>query len=47
MYTFWYNAPILLLTGVYQMLYIQSKSAPEDGRVYRLKHVELIFKKDQ
>jgi len=36
-YSFWYNAPIL-----YQKLYIQSKSAPEDGRVCRPKHVELI-----
>ena len=40
-------APILLPTGsnigaLYQKLYVQSKSAPEDGRVCRPKHVELI-----
>jgi len=28
--------------ALYQKLYIQSKSAPEDGRVYRPKHIELI-----
>jgi len=27
---------------LYQKLYIQSKRAPEDGRVCRPKHVELI-----
>jgi hypothetical protein len=48
MYSFWYNTPILLPTGdsnigaLYQKLYVQSKSAPEDGRVCRPKHVELI-----
>ena len=46
-YSFWYSAPILLPTGsnigaLYQKLYIQSKRAPEDGRVCRPKHVELI-----
>ena len=41
-YSFWYNAPTLLPTGVlYQKLYIQSKSAPEDGRICRPKHVGL------
>jgi hypothetical protein len=28
--------------ALYQKLYIQSKRAPEDGRVCRPKHVELI-----
>jgi len=28
--------------AMYQKLYIQSKGSPEDGRVYRPKHVELI-----
>ena len=28
--------------ALYQKLYIQSKSAPEDGRVWRPKHVEQI-----
>jgi len=28
--------------ALYQKLYTQSKCAPEDGRVCRLKHVELI-----
>ena len=28
--------------ALYQKLYIESKSAPEDGRVCRPKHVELI-----
>jgi len=28
--------------ALYQKLYIQSKSAPEDGGICRLKHVELI-----
>ena len=42
-YSFWYNAPTLLPTGaLYQKLYIQSKSAPEDGRICRPKHVGLI-----
>ena len=63
-YSFWYNAPTLLPTGVtvemelrsistvapvsisvgalYQKLYIQSKSVPEDGRICRPKHVGLI-----
>jgi len=47
-----HNAPILLPTGRQQYwcivpnLYIQSKSAPEDGRVCRPKHVEQI-RKDQ
>ena len=50
-YSFWYNAPIMLPTlspvgsnigALYKKLYIQSKSAPEDGRVYRPKHVQLI-----
>ena len=46
-YSFWYNAPILLpagdkVTNRHQKLYIQSKSAPVDGRVCRPKHVELI-----
>jgi len=30
------------ISALYQKLYIQSKSAPEDGRVCRSKHVELI-----
>jgi len=46
-YGFWYNAPILLPVGgnigaLYQKLYIESKSAPEDGRVCRPKYVEQI-----
>ena len=51
-YSFWYNAPTLLPTGatapadssvgaLYQKLYIV-KSAPEDGRICRPKHVGLI-----
>jgi hypothetical protein len=41
-YSFWYNAPTLLTTGaLYQKLYIQSKSAPEVGRICRPKHVGL------
>jgi len=28
--------------ALYEKLYIQSKSAPENGRVFRLKHVRLI-----
>jgi hypothetical protein len=32
--------------ALYQKLYIQSKNAPEDGRVCRPNHVELI-EKDQ
>jgi len=31
--------------ALYQKLYIQSKSAPEDGRVCRRKHVEPILKR--
>jgi len=31
-------------SALYQKLYIQSKSAPEDGRVSHLKHVELVLK---
>ena len=46
-YSFWYNVPTLLPTGstlapvgnsvgaLYRKLYIQSKSAPEDGRICR------------
>ena len=30
--------------ALYQKLYIQSKSAPEDGWICRLKHVELVKK---
>jgi hypothetical protein len=42
MYSFWYDAPTLLPTGaLYQKLYIHSKSAPEDGRICRPKHVGL------
>jgi len=46
-YSFWYNAPTLLPVGssvgaLYQKLYIQSKSAPEDERICRPKHVGLI-----
>ena len=42
----WYNAPTMLPAGsivgaLYHTLYTQS-SAPEDGRNYRPKHVELI-----
>ena len=45
-YSVWYNAPTVLLAGsivgvLYHKLLIQS-SAPEDGRNYRPKHVELI-----
>jgi len=44
-YSFWYNAPTLLPTGaLYQKLYMQSKSAPEDGRICLPKHVGLIYK---
>ena len=53
-YGFWYDAQILLPTGdkvemfhlnlVTGWPYIQSKSAPEDGRVCRPKHVEPIKK---
>ena len=32
------------VSGLYQKLYIQSKSAPEDGRICRQKHVGLIYK---
>jgi len=38
-YRFWYNAPIFAAD---RSAYIQSKSAPEDGRVCSPKHVELI-----
>jgi len=31
-----------IVGALYQKLYIQSKSAPEDGRICRPKHVELI-----
>jgi len=50
-YSFWYNAPTLLLTvatvaisvgALYQKLCIQSKSVPEDGRICRPKYVGLI-----
>jgi len=43
------NSPIFSsnIGALYQKLYMQSKSAPEDGRVCRPKHVELIKKKDQ
>ena len=42
-YSFWYKAPTLLPTGaLYQKLYLQSKSAPEDGRICRPKHVVLM-----
>ena len=49
-YSFWYNALTLLLTGapvdssvgaLYHNLYIQSKSAREVGRIYCPKHVGL------
>ena len=37
-----YNEPTLLPIGaLYRKLYIQSKSAPEDGRICRPKHVGL------
>ena len=41
------HVKILLITiyhysALYQKLYIQSKSAPEDGRICRPKHVGLI-----
>ena len=29
-------------SALYQKLYIESKSAPEDGRIFRPKHVGLI-----
>jgi len=32
------------VSALYQKLYIQSKSAPEDGRICRPKHVGLIKK---
>ena len=46
-YSLWYSAPPVLPIGsrggaLYQMLYIQLKSAPKDGRVYHPKHVGLI-----
>ena len=42
-YSFWYNAPVRSSVGaLYQNLYIRSKSAPEDGRICRPKHVGLI-----
>jgi len=31
-------------SALYQKLYIQSKSAPEDGQMCRPKHVGLIYK---
>ena len=51
-YSFWYNAQTLLPTGavapvgssvgtLYEKLYMQSKSAPEDGRIGRPKHIGL------
>ena len=55
-YSFWYNALTLLPTGamaapvgssfgaLYQKLYVQSKSAPEDGRNCLPKHVGLNLK---
>jgi len=44
-YSVWYTPVSSNIGALYQKLYIQSKIAPEDGRVYRPKHVELIFKK--
>ena len=42
-YSFWYNAPVGSSVGaLYQKLYMQSKSAPKDGRICRPKHVGLI-----
>ena len=46
-YSFWYNAPTVLpvsssVGSLYQKLYRQPKSAPEDGRIFRPKHVGLI-----
>ena len=42
-YSFWYNAPVGSNIGaLYQKLYIESKSAPEDGRVCCPKLVQLI-----
>jgi len=42
-YSFWNNTPTILPTdALYQKLYIQSKSAPEDGQICRPKHVGLI-----
>jgi len=48
-YSFWYNAPTLLLTGatvemgciVPKAVYTVKKSAPEDGRICRQKYVGL------
>jgi len=39
--TIWYNNTCRD-NAVYQKLYMQSKSAPEDGRIFRTKHVGLI-----
>ena len=42
-YSFWYNAPVGSRGGaLYRKLYIQSKRAPEDGRIFRPKHEGLI-----
>ena len=40
----WLNAVGSSVGALYQKLYIQSKSAPEDGRICRPKHVGLIQK---
>ena len=41
--SFWYNAPTLWPTGeLNQKLCIESKSAPEDGRICHPKHVGMI-----
>ena len=45
-YSLWYNAPTMFPAGnivgaLYHKLYTQS-SAPEDGRIHRPKHLELI-----
>jgi len=38
----YYCRPVTISVHLYQKLYTQSKSAAEDGRVCRQKHVELI-----
>jgi len=41
--SFWYSAPVGNSIGaLHQKLYMQSKSAPEDERICRPKHVGLI-----
>ena len=40
-YSFWCNAPTLLPTDATIEMELTSKSAPEDGRICRPKHVVL------